>query len=329
VADEGRRHNSVVNVPRVSIGMPVYNGERFLAEAVDSVLAQDHAHLELIIADNGSTDGTAKICHEYALRDPRVRYVGSDRNRGIAWNFNRLVDLAVAPYFKWADADDVIEPTLVRRCVEALDADPTAVLAYTWARYIDDRGSILRDLVDVPRYGLASKPAERARGFLLLPTSHVLELQGVIRRDELAATLRMGPFAASDLALILELAMRGRFAEIPEPLFLHRMHSARASISAPTPRELSRAHSQDGSAVALPRWRLVSRFARAVVGSPAPLQQRLRALPWVGAWVGRHWTQLAYDVVAVFPGPVADGAEALRRRTRSRRTAARRRPSAV
>jgi hypothetical protein len=309
----------VDGVPRVSIGLPVFNGERFLVEAVESILAQHERDLELIIADNASTDATAEICRDFVARDQRVRYVGSDRNRGIAWNFNRLVDLARAPYFKWADCDDVIEPSLVGRCVAALDADPSAVLAYTWARYIDENGDTLRETVEVPQYGSSANTVERVKGFLRLPATHVLELQGVIRRRELSATCRMGPYATSDLALILELAMRGRFAEIPEPLFLHRMHDARASLAAPSPRERSRIHTEDGRAALLPRWRLAIGLARGVLASPVPVSQRLQILPAVGLWATRHWTQLAFDLVEGLPGPGARTAEAVRRRRRAHR----------
>jgi glycosyltransferase involved in cell wall biosynthesis len=294
--------------------MPVFNGEHFLVEAVESILAQDEPDLELIIADNASTDATPDICRDFAVRDSRVRYVGSERNRGIAWNFNRLVDLARAPYFKWADSDDVIEASLVRHCAAALDADPSAVLAYTWARYIDQAGNTLRDTVKAPQYGSEHSTVGRVKGFLRLSTTHVLELQGVIRRQELSATCRMGPYATSDLVLILELAMHGRFAEIPEPLFHHRMHDARASLAAPSPRERSRIHTEDGRAVLLPRWRLATGLARGVLTSPATISQRLQILPWVGLWAAHHWTQLAFDLVEGLPGPGARAADAVRRR---------------
>jgi glycosyltransferase involved in cell wall biosynthesis len=306
--------------------MPVFNGESFLVEAIESVLAQDEQDLELILADNASTDATRSICQQYATWDDRVRYVGSDRNRGIAWNFNRLVDLARAPYFKWADSDDVLEPSHVRRCADALDAEPGAVLSFTWARYIDAEGRTLRTDVHPPDYWQDARPSVRAAGFLRLPTSHVLELQGVIRRDDLAATSRMGPYAASDLALILELALRGRFAEVPEPLFLHRMHQGRASIAAPTPRERCRVHTEDGSAVLLPRWHLVGCLARGVLTSPAPARERVRTLPAVAGWSARHAGQLGYDLAAVLPGPLSRAAEAARR---LRRSTGRRRAAAV
>ena len=102
------------HVPRVSLGMPVYNAQRFLREVLDSILAQTFTDFELIISDNGSTDATESICREYAARDPRVLYYPNDRvNHGPAWNYNRTEALARGEYFKWAAADDLLAPTLL------------------------------------------------------------------------------------------------------------------------------------------------------------------------------------------------------------------------
>ena len=93
-------------VPLVSVGLPVYNGERYLREAVDSVLGQTYVNLELVISDNASTDATEAICREYAARDPRVRYHRAERNRGAVWNFNRAFELARGEFFMWQAFDD-------------------------------------------------------------------------------------------------------------------------------------------------------------------------------------------------------------------------------
>src|SRR4051794_3298661 len=93
--------------PKLSIGLPVYNGENFLAHAVDSILAQDFRDFELIISDNASTDRTAEICRGYAESDPRVRYVRFETNQGGSRNFCYVFELARGEYFKWAAHDDV------------------------------------------------------------------------------------------------------------------------------------------------------------------------------------------------------------------------------
>lgn len=100
------RHEKPTTPPKVSIGMPVYNGERYIREALDSLLAQTHADFELIISDNASTDGTEAVCRGYAARDPRIRYVRQSENRGAMANFRFVLDEAAGEYFMWAAADD-------------------------------------------------------------------------------------------------------------------------------------------------------------------------------------------------------------------------------
>ena len=93
-------------VPIVSIGMPVYNGEKLIREAIDSLLAQTFTDFELIISDNASTDGTAAICKEYALKDKRINYIRQGTNLGASVNFNLVLNKAVGKYFMWAAHDD-------------------------------------------------------------------------------------------------------------------------------------------------------------------------------------------------------------------------------
>lgn len=151
--------------PRVSVGMPVYNGERFVGQALDSLVAQSFTDLEIVISDNASDDGTAAICAEYVRRDARVRYVRSAHNVGLAKNFERVVALSAGHYFKLANADDLCSPDLVARCVEVLDRDPEVVLCYGKTTLIDGEGQTLRPYED--RLGLRSASvAERFRQVL-------------------------------------------------------------------------------------------------------------------------------------------------------------------
>ncbi len=124
---------------RVSLGVPVYEAERFLEETMDSLLAQTLADFEIVISDNASTDPTEEICRPYADADPRVRYVRHEDNRGASWNHTFLALEARAPYFKWAAADDVCEPTYLERCVEVLENDASAVLCQPKTIEIDEQ----------------------------------------------------------------------------------------------------------------------------------------------------------------------------------------------
>src|SRR5258708_40095698 len=107
--------------PRVSVAVPVFNGEKYVAEAVESILTQTYRDLEVILCDNGSTDRTEGICREYAGRDSRVRYSRNEVNRGIHRNFSRGAELARGEYFMWLAHDDKLAPGFLEWGVAALD----------------------------------------------------------------------------------------------------------------------------------------------------------------------------------------------------------------
>lgn len=230
--------NMVSHIPRVSVGLPVYNGGRYLRASIDSVLAQTFTDFELIISDNGSTDDTEAICAEYAARDARIRYVRSDQNAGGAWNFRRVFELSSAPYFKWHSHDDLCAPKLLERCVDVLDRRPEVVLCYPRTMIVDHNGAPIMpydDLLDLPE----SSPYQRYKHYHeRFRTGAACNVHyGLIRRNVLAQTPLIGAYSSSDLVLIGELALRGRFHEIPERLFLRRDHPETTIRLFPTEQE--------------------------------------------------------------------------------------------
>src|SRR5215469_10542482 len=128
--------------PRLSIGLPVYNGERYLAESIEALLGQTYTDFELVISDNASTDSTGDICRRYEKEDSRVRYFRQPRNIGLAPNHNYVVEQARGELFKWAANDDLYARDLVERCVAALDEHPDVVLAHSWTARIDTSGTL-------------------------------------------------------------------------------------------------------------------------------------------------------------------------------------------
>jgi glycosyltransferase involved in cell wall biosynthesis len=205
--------------------MPVYNAERYLAQAVDSILGQEFTDLELIISDNASTDSTIQICREYAAADPRVRLLQHETNRGVAFNFNCVVEHARGELFRWAAYDDLLEPALIRRCVEELDrSGSSTVLAYPQTVLIDDFGSVIGhydDNLDVRKRTPWVRVASVAMNWNLCNP-----LYGVIRTAELRRTGVQRPFVSADVPLLYELAALGEFHEVPGRMFLRRFHSA-------------------------------------------------------------------------------------------------------
>src|ERR1700730_13365189 len=131
----------------LSIGLFVYNGERFLEETLHSILNQTFTDFELIISDNASTDRTGAIAEAYAKRDDRIRYYRSEKNMGAGWNVRRVYELATGKYFKQAAVDDLLEPDFLRRCVEMLESDPDCVVAYARTKEVDENGTFIKNYV--------------------------------------------------------------------------------------------------------------------------------------------------------------------------------------
>jgi glycosyltransferase involved in cell wall biosynthesis len=236
--------------PTVSIGLPVYNGERFLAQAVESLLAQTLEDFDLLICDNASTDATEAICRDLVARERRVRYHRNERNLGAAPNFNRAWSLCAGRgrYFKWAAHDDLYAPTYLERCVGVLEQDPTAVLCHSRTVVIDEAGRELtpphkgearangrhragangngvywEDVYEAPRRLDSPRPHERF-GNVLLATRRCFEIFGVMRSEALARTRGHEAYYGADKVLLSVLALMGRLVEVPEPLFFRRHH---------------------------------------------------------------------------------------------------------
>ena len=287
---------------RVSIGLPVYNGERFLSSALESILHQTFRNLEVIISDNASTDATQAICEEYASRDLRVRYHRHERNLGAPANFNRAFQLATSPFFKWMAYDDMLEPEFVQRCFDALARDDSAVLAFSRVVGIDDDGRRTRELplrvvaMDDPR-------AHRRFREIACVRHDAFQLYGLMRRQALADTMLHGHFAAGDKVLLAELALRGRFIDVPEPLFLLRQHAERGSATSIYLR--SRWHDPDANMrFFFPHWRILSGYVRAARRAPISMVERrncYRALARL-VLVNWNWARLMTDLlVAAIP----------------------------
>ncbi|MEM7081351.1 MAG: glycosyltransferase family 2 protein [Pseudomonadota bacterium] len=212
---------------RVYTGMPVYNGEKYLEESIVSNLSQTFDDFGLIIADNASTDRTADICRDYANQDERVVYVRNPQNVGAAGNYAKCFTPANSDYFRWSNADDLIEPMYIAECVEVLDQHPDVVLAYGGTRLIDGEGQWLEDYKD----NLHLDQNSAAERFIECRQRTGLSnvLYGLMRRDALSQTALFGNFVASDMNLIAELTLYGKYFEMPETRFSRRMHDLSSS----------------------------------------------------------------------------------------------------
>ena len=205
--------------PLVSIGLPVRNGERTVGRAVRSVLEQDHAHLDVVISDNASTDGTEEICRDLARSDSRVHYIRQPENIGLIPNFYAVLHEARGSYFKWMGDDDWLTPTFVRRCVELFEEDPALLVVTTRQGHVLPAGQVSSTGYD--RDDLRSpRPLERFKGLLYVLAESDVDL------DVLYGMVRPGPVAAlprpvvmnEDQVFAARLALAGPFGHIDEIL---------------------------------------------------------------------------------------------------------------
>jgi glycosyltransferase involved in cell wall biosynthesis len=273
--------------PRVSIGLPAYNGERYLRQALDSVLAQTYSDFEVVISDNASTDETARICRDYLERDPRIRYHRNDVNIGGDRNYNRCVELSRGQYFLGLAHDDVLAPDYVRRCVDVLDRDASIVFCHTRANEIDGEGDIAGTF---PTHEFSESPRAHERFFdATCLVNGVVATVGMTRMTTLRQIAPLVPFAASDAFRQAELALRGRLFEVPEYLFFRRVYPESGS-QIPLHQRIAWSDPSRANAITFPTWRRLGEYARAILRTPLPPVERLRCFAEIGRFIQhRRW----------------------------------------
>jgi glycosyltransferase involved in cell wall biosynthesis len=281
--------------PRLSIGLAVFNGEKFIRQAVESLLHQSFEDFQLIISDNASADHTEEICRGFAAQDSRVRYYRNDRNYGAARNFNRTFELAASEYFKWAAHDDVCAPSFLERCIDALDRTPTSVLCYTDSAIIDEHGHHVRDYED----RCETRSPDAHERFRIALDNFVLSnpLFGIVRSDAFRSTRLLGRYVASDAVLLAELALRGEIVKVPELLFYRRDHPDRAARANPTHAKLAEWYAPENREhLQLRSSRLLKEYLGSVWRAPISWSQRLSCYRHLAAWLRWKWRDIAAEV---------------------------------
>ncbi|HEX7490075.1 MAG TPA: glycosyltransferase [Candidatus Limnocylindrales bacterium] len=267
--------------PLVTIGMPTFNGARFLAESIDALLAQDYPNTELLISDNNSTDATESIARDYARRHGRIRYIRQEANIGASANFNFVLGLAQGEYFMWAADHDLWEPTLVSACVAALEADKRAVLAYPRSLLIDENRAVIEEMDDQIDLRQASPLARYKHLIWRLAVCNMI--YGVARRDALASTGGFPDVFSPDHLVLAELALKGPILTVEGHLYLRRQNRPPETPDEDRERRLADLNPSKADArVALPLGRLYrdlrDMHIRAVRESSLSLFQKVDAI---------------------------------------------------
>ncbi len=215
-------------LPLVSIGLPVYNGENFIRQAIESVLSQSYNNLELVISDNGSIDGTPEICRSFAEKDKRIRVHTFDRNCGASRNYNKTFELSTGKYFRWLAHDDMLAPGSLESAVEVLESDPSVILCGSAKRNLNADNEEI-DTVNFKGLHLADEnPVERyrllLRHFSRTFTEADMILTSLIRREVLKDTILIANYTSADFTLLADLILKGKFKVLEHPYYLRRIH---------------------------------------------------------------------------------------------------------
>jgi glycosyltransferase involved in cell wall biosynthesis len=301
--------------PRVSIGVPVYNGQKYIRYALDSLLAQTFGDLEIIVTDNCSTDPTPQIVQECAARDPRVIYVRNETNVGPALNYNRSIARARGEFFRWNNADDMVAPTFVQKCLDVLESDPTVILAYPRTMIIDSEGNQREP------YGYEvdfDQPQAHARLWKIMTVNHKLhgahEMFGLMRTAQLRKTSLWRAHVRGDSVMLARLLLLGRFRRIDEYLFFNRDHTDRSSkyLSRTLVRKGSRLSKYLGfgplpsaewwdpklkGKIVFPEWRVLREYLRAVQEAELSAAEKAACYRTVMRFAIRHSPKMARDLI--------------------------------
>jgi glycosyltransferase involved in cell wall biosynthesis len=278
-------------MPLVTIGLPVFNGEKYLERSLDAILAQTYENIELVISDNASTDRTESICRRYAAKHQKIRYSRNDANIGVFRNNNKVIELGTGEYFMLAGHDDLRSPEQIARCVAVLEENPQYVMAYVATTYIgenDEELDIKETVLDVGSTDVVTRFRE------IIRVDHKIEPGYGLIKYVAMSNVRFGHYADSDRVLIAELGLRGPFYRISESLFFRRDHPLNSTQ-----------HSRYGrsdwynpgrkSRFVFPYCRQGLEYCKAIARSELNFETKFRCYRAMGTWAGRHRRHLLGD----------------------------------
>lgn len=207
--------------PLVSVYIPVYNGSKLIGRSIESILAQTYDNIELLICDNASTDNTAEICKEYALKDSRIKFYQNETNIGVFNNGNKLMSLVKGEYCFGQSHDDVRHPDFIKKCLEKLLASPNAIVC-------------MSDLIEVSVNGdekyisLESRlgsTSQRVISWFEQITVHDTYFQfGLYRVKDLNKIGSVPDIMCADWIMLVKQLLAGEFVVVNEPLFYFYVH---------------------------------------------------------------------------------------------------------
>lgn len=211
-----------MRLPLVSIGVPVYNDEKWLRNTLDHLLAQEYKNIEMVITDDVSSDNSNKICLEYATKDPRIRFFQNKSNLGAIRNHALVLNLCKGDYFAWCSGHDLFHQSYIAKCVEILEKDESVVLCCSQSQHLDINGSVIKETKgDLDTRGL--KPVERFKKILWGTLTNANIFYGLFKSNILAKSELHRNTLGGDLVFFTEISLFGVIAQLNEVLFYRKV----------------------------------------------------------------------------------------------------------
>jgi glycosyltransferase involved in cell wall biosynthesis len=274
----------MVTTSRLSIGLPVFNGEDYLEQAIESLLAQTYSDFEFVISDNASTDSTEDICRAYAVQDRRIKYHRNPKNIGAIQNWYRVLDLSSGEYMASAAHDDLYAADYMEKCIAVLDRDPSVIVCYSKTRIIDEHGEPLDDkriagMLETKIDTVSPNPS--VRFYNAITVDHLcIQMYGVMRAKALRGVKVFAGYYGCDRNILAELALLGKMQEIPEHLFFHRIYPKALGAAVYSGRDLQELFRVDPGTdwkTRFPAFKVYGNYVSSVSQASIPFSEKVKS----------------------------------------------------
>ena len=299
-------------MPKISLALPVYNGERYLEGCLASIISQSFEDFELVVSDNASTDSTLEILERFAERDPRIRIIRQPKNVGAAQNFNLLFGETKADIFKWCAHDDRLDPDYLLETYSALQAAPEAVLAHSHT-VIHDMDQNTHE-VFAPAFSMTTSDRAMRLREVFLHGRRCYEVFGLLRRSALEKTDLIGNYRGGDNVLLFRLALLGQFVIVPKPLFTLGRHTDQSTTLLNNSQAYHAWFTGQSNKVSFPDWNFLFAAWRTTAGLNLSLSERLRCYKELLAETYRRRAGLRQNLRVAVETLIFGSSDAQRRR---------------
>jgi hypothetical protein len=285
------------SLPKISLALPVYNGERYLEDCLSSIINQTFEDFELVVSNNASTDKTSEILDHFSSKDPRIRVLHQSQNVGAASNFNLLFHETQADLFKWCACDDKLEPDFLKETYSSLTRSPKAILSHSYT-VIHDIDQDTKEIF-IPKFSMDSDDPVTRLIEMLHHGRRCYEVFGLIRRSALERTNLIGNYRGGDNVLLFRLALLGRFEIVKKPLFILGRHGEQSTVMVKDTQAYHAWFTGKSGKISFPDWTFLSAAWNTPAGLDLTISEKIHCYKALTAETYRRRAKLRQNLRVV------------------------------